>query len=87
MGWREQDWRILSQELFLIDNIPQIEERLKISINVYRQADSEVELFYRSDYKHCGEKNEPINILITPLSSYAFERTGKPLNGRKQFHH
>jgi hypothetical protein len=44
------------KNFFLIDDVPQIEERLKISINVYRQFDSEVELFYRSDYKHCGEK-------------------------------
>lgn len=55
-----------SKDIFIIDNVPLIEDRLNVSINVYRQIENSVELYYRSSFKH----DEIVNILLIPLSSF-----------------
>lgn len=54
------------KDIFILDYVQQIEDRLKVSINVYRQIDNSVELYYRSSFKH----DEIVNVLLIPLSSF-----------------
>jgi hypothetical protein len=63
-----------AEDLFLIDNIVTIEQRLKASINVFRSVEDRVELYYRSNFKHDAEN--PVNILLIPLCAFESTREG-----------
>ena len=54
-------------DLFLMDKLTQLEERLKVSLNVFTYNNKKLDIFYRSGYKH---NLEPIDIAILPMSQF-----------------